>query len=310
MGLGKTLQVIARLLTEREEAADRPPTLISAPTSVLSNWRKEIERFAPQLRTLVHQGSARNKDERSFAAACQAHDVVLTSFALVRPDATRVAGYHAWQALGRQVRHGERGIRILAPYRRVLAEGDEQGAAADRDALVTGFGVATVFDLAQTEGTPLADAPAPHLLAGASDAGTWLWDRLAAFLAAEGVALAREETERANGYYAPAERRVAVHPRLDGDQATKTLAHECAHHVAGARAGVNTMDAETIAESAAFVALAHYGIDAGGYTFPYVARWAGDRATLTRNLEAIRATAYTLIHVATGGTGAALDAAA
>ncbi len=49
MGLGKTLQVIARLLTEREEAADRPPTLIIAPTSVLSNWRKEIERFAPQL---------------------------------------------------------------------------------------------------------------------------------------------------------------------------------------------------------------------------------------------------------------------
>jgi len=86
MGLGKTLQVIARLLTEREEAADRPPTLIIAPTSVLSNWRKEIERFAPQLRTLVHQGSARNKDERSFAAACQAHDVVLTSFALARLD--------------------------------------------------------------------------------------------------------------------------------------------------------------------------------------------------------------------------------
>ncbi len=86
MGLGKTLQVIARLLTEREGAADRPPTLIIAPTSVLGNWRKEIERFAPQLRTLVHQGSARSKDERGFAAACRAHDVVLTSFVLARLD--------------------------------------------------------------------------------------------------------------------------------------------------------------------------------------------------------------------------------
>ncbi len=86
MGLGKTLQVIARLLTEREEAADRPPTLIIAPTSVLGNWRKEIERFGPQLRTLVHQGGARDKDERSFAAACRVHDVVLTSFALARLD--------------------------------------------------------------------------------------------------------------------------------------------------------------------------------------------------------------------------------
>ena len=227
-----------------------------------------------------------------------------------RPDATRVAGYRAWQALGRQVRQGERGLRILAPYRRVRAEGDEATVAGDGGALVTGFGVATVFDLAQTEGAPLADAPLPHLLAGASDAAAWLWERLAAFLAAEGIALAREETGRANGYYAPARRRVAIHARLAGDQATKTLAHECAHHVAGARAGASGADAETIAEGAAFVVLAHFGIDAGGYTFPYVARWAGDRAALTRNLEAIRATAYTLIHVATGGTGAALDAAA
>ncbi len=98
--------------------------------------------------------------------------------------------------------------------------------------------------------------------------------------------------------------------RLAGDQATKTLAHECAHHIAGTRAGVNMADAETIAEGAAFVVLHHCGIDTGGYTFPYVAHWAANRAVLTRNLEAIRATAYTLIHVATGGTGAALDAAA
>jgi SNF2 family DNA or RNA helicase len=86
MGLGKTLEVIARLLKEREEVADLPPTLVIAPTSVLGNWRKEIERFAPQLRTLVHQGSSRHKDERSFTEACRAHDVVLTSFALARLD--------------------------------------------------------------------------------------------------------------------------------------------------------------------------------------------------------------------------------
>ena len=85
MGLGKTLEVIACLLMEREEATQAgatqatrgrtvgsedverlPPTLVIAPTSVLGNWRKEIERFAPQLRTLVHQGSARQKDEQTF----------------------------------------------------------------------------------------------------------------------------------------------------------------------------------------------------------------------------------------------------
>src|SRR5256712_8487188 len=86
MGLGKTLEVIAHLLKEREEADGVPPTLVIAPTSVLGNWRKEIERFAPQLRTLVHQGSARLKEKQTFAETCQAHDVVLTSFALARLD--------------------------------------------------------------------------------------------------------------------------------------------------------------------------------------------------------------------------------
>jgi SNF2 family DNA or RNA helicase len=86
MGLGKTLEVIACLLKEREEVNDVPPTLIIAPTSVLGNWRKEIERFAPNLRTLVHQGSARIKNEKAFKEMCQIHDVVLTSFALARLD--------------------------------------------------------------------------------------------------------------------------------------------------------------------------------------------------------------------------------
>ena len=92
MGLGKTLEVIACLLKEREEAVGAdlastlPPTLVIAPTSVLGNWRKEIERFAPQLRTLVHQGSSRMKDKQAFAETSQTYDVVLTSFALARLD--------------------------------------------------------------------------------------------------------------------------------------------------------------------------------------------------------------------------------
>ena len=86
MGLGKTLQVISRLLLEREQSPDLPPTLIIAPTSVLGNWRKEIERFAPDLKVLVHQGGDRTKDEKAFAAAIGDRDVVLTSFTLARLD--------------------------------------------------------------------------------------------------------------------------------------------------------------------------------------------------------------------------------
>ncbi|GER86100.1 helicase [Dictyobacter vulcani] len=86
MGLGKTLQVIACLLKEREGGESVGPTMIIAPTSVLGNWRKEIERFAPKLQVLVHQGGTRPKDKQAFLEMYQEQDVVLTSFALARLD--------------------------------------------------------------------------------------------------------------------------------------------------------------------------------------------------------------------------------
>jgi SNF2 family DNA or RNA helicase len=86
MGLGKTIQVIARLVHEKAEAKMVNPTLLIVPTSVIGNWYKEIEKFAPHLQTLVHHGSNRIKDSKQFQEACQEHDVVITSFTLARSD--------------------------------------------------------------------------------------------------------------------------------------------------------------------------------------------------------------------------------
>src|SRR4029077_14962989 len=64
----------------------------------------------------------RMADSETFAAWLRAratfHDYSFGNVCLIvsqRPDATQVAGYKTWQSLGRQVRKGERGIRILAP---------------------------------------------------------------------------------------------------------------------------------------------------------------------------------------------------
>ncbi|WP_287131020.1 DEAD/DEAH box helicase [Candidatus Cyanaurora vandensis] len=98
MGLGKTIQVIARLVHEKAQG-DRPgPTLLVAPTSVLGNWRKEIEKFAPQLRTMIHYGPKRITDTPTFKATSLDHDVVLTSFTLVRKDEKLLASLR-WQRL-------------------------------------------------------------------------------------------------------------------------------------------------------------------------------------------------------------------
>lgn len=97
MGLGKTVQVIARLVQEKELAEQDgiqriPPTLLVAPTSVVGNWQKEIEKFAPHLRAIVHHGSQRAKETKDFKAACREHDVVITSFTLARKDAKLLGG--------------------------------------------------------------------------------------------------------------------------------------------------------------------------------------------------------------------------
>jgi SNF2 family DNA or RNA helicase len=86
MGLGKTIQVIAALIKERAASAQIAPTLLIAPTSVLGNWQKEIEKFAPHLQVIVHHGSDRSQDLAAFKTATCDRDVVITSYTLVRKD--------------------------------------------------------------------------------------------------------------------------------------------------------------------------------------------------------------------------------
>jgi len=89
MGLGKTPQLIATLLAD---AADGP-TLVVCPVSVLGNWQRELDRFAPQLRVLVHHGSNRHRgDESGFESRVAGHDVVLTTYSLLARDIDHLAG--------------------------------------------------------------------------------------------------------------------------------------------------------------------------------------------------------------------------
>jgi superfamily II DNA or RNA helicase len=93
MGLGKTVQTLALLLAEQEAGRLDAPSLIVAPTSVLNTWREQAAQFAPSLRVLLLHGPARKED----FAVIPAHDVVLTSYALLRHDeAVHLAQtYHA-----------------------------------------------------------------------------------------------------------------------------------------------------------------------------------------------------------------------
>jgi superfamily II DNA or RNA helicase len=83
MGLGKTLETIALLLSLKNEAKDEAlRALIVAPTSVVTNWVREIERFAPALTTALWHGAGR----RDQTDELENSNVIITSYALLRRD--------------------------------------------------------------------------------------------------------------------------------------------------------------------------------------------------------------------------------
>ncbi|MBI2942526.1 MAG: DEAD/DEAH box helicase [Chloroflexi bacterium] len=90
MGLGKTLELIALLLQQRQQQDTSVPTLIICPTSVIGNWRRELERFAPSLRVMVHHGAGRLAGE-AFGETARQHDVVLSTYPLVYRDQEALA---------------------------------------------------------------------------------------------------------------------------------------------------------------------------------------------------------------------------
>ena len=82
MGLGKTVQTLAHLLLEKESGRMDKPCLIVAPTSLISNWRREAERFTPDLKVLILQGA----DRKQKFSEIDTHDLVLTTYPLLPRD--------------------------------------------------------------------------------------------------------------------------------------------------------------------------------------------------------------------------------
>ncbi|GAA3501586.1 DEAD/DEAH box helicase [Streptomyces prasinosporus] len=89
MGLGKTVTLIALHLHRRTDPASAGPTLVVCPTSLMGNWQREIERFAPGTPVRRFHGARRTLDDLAD------DEFVLTTYGTVRLDAPRLAGV-AW----------------------------------------------------------------------------------------------------------------------------------------------------------------------------------------------------------------------
>ncbi|MFJ9775245.1 DEAD/DEAH box helicase [Kitasatospora sp. NPDC101157] len=84
MGLGKTVQTLALLAAEKHDGATGP-TLLVCPMSLVCNWQRETERFAPALRRHVHHGTGR-LGAGQLADAVRGVDLVITTYGLVQRD--------------------------------------------------------------------------------------------------------------------------------------------------------------------------------------------------------------------------------
>ncbi len=82
MGLGKTVQALAHLLEEKNSGRADRPSLVLAPTSLMTNWRQETERFAPSLKLLVLHG----QDRKQHFDKLKEYDVIITSYPLLPRD--------------------------------------------------------------------------------------------------------------------------------------------------------------------------------------------------------------------------------
>ncbi|MCP4212326.1 MAG: DEAD/DEAH box helicase [Halieaceae bacterium] len=93
MGLGKTVQTLAHLQIEKDAGRLDKPALVVAPTSLMGNWRRESERFTPDLRVCVLQGSERHA---RFADMAQ-FDLLLTTYPLLSRDSAQLQAqqYHS-----------------------------------------------------------------------------------------------------------------------------------------------------------------------------------------------------------------------
>ena len=275
--------------------------MVDASGSIEVELGPEPATHNPALR-LLYQGVSKLQSSegwrRALAMRRAFHRYSFHNTALIflqRPDARLVAGYRKWQALGRQVRRGEKGILILAPIvKRIRVE-----ESTEVKRVLAGFRTAHVFDVAQTEGEPLPETPRPVLLVGQGSGIGSAVSAVTSFAEARGLRVRYGSVPgEAFGSFTVPARVITIRKGLPPLQALKTLVHELAHglmHANGRFPEAERGRLELEAESCAFLVLHELDLDTSGYSFPYLAGWADDPRELLTAGERAAKTADTIL---------------
>ena len=202
---------------------------------------------------------------------------------------------YAWNQLGRRVKKGQKGIRILAPLigtkRKKDSEVDKDITKQNQPVLV-GFRAVYVFDVSQTEGAELPDLK--DRVKG--DVGEYR-ERLVDFILAQGIELEFKES------IAPAlgmsyGGKIAILPGQSAAEEFSTFVHEASHellHKCSRRTATTKTVRETEAEAIAFVVSQTIGLDTGNAAADYIHLYHGNAALLAESLEVIQRTSALIL---------------
>jgi hypothetical protein len=166
---------------------------------------------------------------------------------MAKPEATHVAGYTAWKKLGRYVKQGEKGIKILAPH--FWKEEDREGNEKER----IGFHVTNVFDVSQTDGESLAEQPNWK----SPEKNRELQNKLIDFAESNGIKVTIEPLSGETQGVSMGGRIV-----LSPEAGVKTLVHEIAHELLHQveKDQFSRQIKEMEAESIAYVVCSYFGL--------------------------------------------------
>lgn len=243
-----------------------------------------------------------------------------------KPDATHVAGFNKWRDnFGRNVRKGEKGIKIIAPtpYKKKIEEAkldpdtklpvlDADGNAImeEKTIQIPMYKVVSVFDVSQTEGKPLPE------LAEKLTGNVQEYEAFMEALKRSAPVPIRIEPMGADmdGYFSASEQRIAIREGMSQVQTVSAVVHEIAHsklhnyqkgqeqaaleNEAAPPVARKSRETEEIeAESISYAVCAYYGVETGANSFGYLASWSKDKelSALRESLETINKTSSGLI---------------
>lgn len=237
------------------------------------------------------------------------HSYSLNNLLLIfgqNPNASAVAGFRKWQELNRQVRKGEKALKIFGYGEKKMTEDEIKEAEAKNiemkrnrkgEPVKIYFPMLSVFDISQTdliEPTQPDPSNLAQQLTGEDTKG--IADAAKGHITGQGWTVTTEHiTTGANGYTTTdGTKQIVIHDDLSPAQTAKTMIHEVAHAIM--HADITYADyiahrgiRETEAESVAYIVAGTLGLDTSAYSVGYVAQWS------ECDTELIKATAERVI---------------